>query len=232
MKPTNSPTQGQPNPRKNRLKSGSWATFSQSKYFYVGWDWFCKYWKQTTRNLTQANALILLIILIPISGLRETIQAWHTPLYCRLLMIDHWWWTLFWDMIELIKVYHDWLDRSILTWKKRHSSTAVRSYIVRSGKRACNSSKNISIHHARVGHLHPTTPYPSCPGCFLWPMLCRVRHDSVIRISHTPGADFQVRLLDNQEGASTRKEIRHRKTLGEMFPTPTFPAPPLLQLQQ
>ena len=40
MKPTNSPTQGQPNPRKNRLKVGIWATFSHSKYFFVGWDWF------------------------------------------------------------------------------------------------------------------------------------------------------------------------------------------------
>ena len=40
MKPTDSPTQGQPNPRKVRLKSVIWATFSQSKYFFVGWDWF------------------------------------------------------------------------------------------------------------------------------------------------------------------------------------------------
>ena len=40
VKATNSPTQGQPNPRKNGLKSGIWATFSHSKYFFVGWDWF------------------------------------------------------------------------------------------------------------------------------------------------------------------------------------------------
>ena len=29
-----------PNPRKIRLKSGIWATFSHSKQFFVGWDWF------------------------------------------------------------------------------------------------------------------------------------------------------------------------------------------------
>ena len=41
MKPFNSPTQGQPNPRKNRLKVAiGAATFSHSKYFFVGWDWF------------------------------------------------------------------------------------------------------------------------------------------------------------------------------------------------
>ena len=39
--PSNSPTQGQPNPRKIRLKVAFWATFSLcSKYFFVGWDWF------------------------------------------------------------------------------------------------------------------------------------------------------------------------------------------------
>ena len=36
IKPTNSPTQGQPNPR----KIGIWGTFSHSKYFFVGWDLF------------------------------------------------------------------------------------------------------------------------------------------------------------------------------------------------
>ena len=30
MKPTNSPTQGQPNPRKNRLKVAFWANLSHS----------------------------------------------------------------------------------------------------------------------------------------------------------------------------------------------------------
>ena len=40
MKPTNSPTRGQPNPIKIMLKSGIWATFSHSEYFFVGWDWF------------------------------------------------------------------------------------------------------------------------------------------------------------------------------------------------
>ena len=39
MKPTNSPTQGQLNPRKNRLKAAFGATFSHSDYFFVGWDW-------------------------------------------------------------------------------------------------------------------------------------------------------------------------------------------------
>ena len=40
MKQTNSPTQGQPNPRKIRLTNGIWATFSHSKQFVVGWDLF------------------------------------------------------------------------------------------------------------------------------------------------------------------------------------------------
>ena len=31
MKPTNSPTQGPPNPIKNSVKSGIWATFSRGK---------------------------------------------------------------------------------------------------------------------------------------------------------------------------------------------------------
>ena len=40
MEPTNSPTQGQPNPRKMRLKVAFGATFSHSEQFLVGWDWF------------------------------------------------------------------------------------------------------------------------------------------------------------------------------------------------
>ena len=40
MKPSNSPNQGQPNPRKIRSKSGTWATFLAKKYFFVGWDCF------------------------------------------------------------------------------------------------------------------------------------------------------------------------------------------------
>ena len=34
--PNPRPTQ----PKKNQAKSGIWATFSHSKYFFVGWDWF------------------------------------------------------------------------------------------------------------------------------------------------------------------------------------------------
>ena len=55
MKPMNSPTQGRPNPRKNRLKVANWATFSHSKYFFVGWDLF-HIGKQTTRSLTQPSS--------------------------------------------------------------------------------------------------------------------------------------------------------------------------------
>ena len=40
VKPTNSPTQGQSNPRKIRFKVTFGATFSHSKYFFVGWEWF------------------------------------------------------------------------------------------------------------------------------------------------------------------------------------------------
>ena len=42
--------------------------------------------------------------------------------------------------------------------------------------------------------------------------------------SHPPGAVFQARLLDNQEGAATERYIlgRLRKALGEMFLAPTF----------
>ena len=39
MKPTNSPTQGQPNPRKIRLKVAFGPLFPTAKYFFVDWDW-------------------------------------------------------------------------------------------------------------------------------------------------------------------------------------------------
>ena len=45
---------GQPKPRKNRLKSGIWATFSHSKKSFRGLGLIlCT--KQATRNLTQPN---------------------------------------------------------------------------------------------------------------------------------------------------------------------------------
>ena len=40
MKPTNSPTQGQPNPTKNRLKVAIGPLFPTANIFFVGWDWF------------------------------------------------------------------------------------------------------------------------------------------------------------------------------------------------
>ena len=54
MKPTNSPTQGQPNPKKNRLKVAFGPFFPTAKYFFlwVGID-LCR--KQTARNSTQPN---------------------------------------------------------------------------------------------------------------------------------------------------------------------------------
>ena len=55
MKPSNSPTQGQPNPRKNRLKSGIWATFFPQQIVFRGLG-LVLYRKQTTRNLTQPHS--------------------------------------------------------------------------------------------------------------------------------------------------------------------------------
>ena len=45
-----------------------------------------------------------------------------------------------------------------------------------------------------------------------------------------PGAVFQARLLDNQEGANTERRLRLRKALGEMLPTPTFLTTTLFQV--
>ena len=40
MKPTNFPTQGQPNPRKKWLKVAFGPLFPITNIFFVGWDWF------------------------------------------------------------------------------------------------------------------------------------------------------------------------------------------------
>ena len=50
MKATDSPTQGQPNPREKKAKSGHWGTFSHSKLGLVLQR------KQATRNPTQPNS--------------------------------------------------------------------------------------------------------------------------------------------------------------------------------
>ena len=44
-------------------------------------------------------------------------------------------------------------------------------------------------------------------------------HPPVAVLSHPPVAIFQGRLLDNQEGANTKRHV-FGKTLGEMFLTP------------
>ena len=57
MKTSNSPTQGQPNPRKNRLKSSIWVTFfPHSKYCIDIGLGLVLHRKQTTRNLTQVHS--------------------------------------------------------------------------------------------------------------------------------------------------------------------------------
>ena len=56
MKPTNSPTRGQPNPRKNRLKRGILGHFfpQSNNIPWVGIDFI--YRKQTTRNPTKPHS--------------------------------------------------------------------------------------------------------------------------------------------------------------------------------
>ena len=61
MKPTNSPTQGQPNPRKKQAKSGNWAIFPHSKVFFVGWDWFYIGNRLQKPNPTKFSATTLMI---------------------------------------------------------------------------------------------------------------------------------------------------------------------------
>ena len=55
MKPTNSPTQGQPNPKKIRLKVAFGPLFPTAKYFFGGLG-LVLYRKQTARNQTQPNS--------------------------------------------------------------------------------------------------------------------------------------------------------------------------------
>ena len=54
MKPSNSPTQGQPNPRKIGFKVAFWATFFPQRIVFRGLG-LVLYRKQTTRNLTRPN---------------------------------------------------------------------------------------------------------------------------------------------------------------------------------
>ena len=74
-------SQGQPNPRKIRLKSDVWATFSHSKIVFRGLG-LTLYRKQTTINPTQptfsANTLVLLIVLILIG--RDQDELWRGTL--------------------------------------------------------------------------------------------------------------------------------------------------------
>ena len=69
VKPTNSPTQDQPDPRKNRLKVAFWTTFFPQQIIFRGLG-LVLYRKQTTRNLTQ-----------PIS--QETAYYHHRVCDCR-----------------------------------------------------------------------------------------------------------------------------------------------------
>ena len=57
MKPTNSPTQGQPNPRIIRLKQAFGPLFFHSKYFFFRGLRLILYRKQTTRNTTNPGKL-------------------------------------------------------------------------------------------------------------------------------------------------------------------------------
>ena len=51
------------------------------------------------------------------------------------------------------------------------------------------------------------------------PPVAVLSHPPVAVLSHPPVAIFQGRLLDNQEGANTKRHV-FGKTLGEMFLTP------------
>ena len=65
MKPSNSRTQGQPNPRKNRLKVAYLGHFFPQQLFSVWWDWFI-YRKQTGRNPTQPHSPPNTVVLLSV----------------------------------------------------------------------------------------------------------------------------------------------------------------------
>ena len=56
MKPTNSQTQGQPDPTKIRSKVASGPLFPRSKYFFVGWDWLIQETDHKKPNPTECYA--------------------------------------------------------------------------------------------------------------------------------------------------------------------------------
>ena len=64
MKPTNSPTKGQPNPRKNGLKVGFGPLLYHNKLFFRGLG-LILYRKQTTRNPTQPNSPQATYVVVP-----------------------------------------------------------------------------------------------------------------------------------------------------------------------
>ena len=84
MKPTNSPTQGQPNPRKIRFKSGILGHFFPQQIFFVGWDWF--YMGNSLRE-TQSNQIFRKH---PVVVLRRTIVIRTHEIHKNLYI------TLFW----------------------------------------------------------------------------------------------------------------------------------------
>ena len=64
-KPTNSPTQGQPNPiLGHKLKVAFGPLFSHSNYFFVGWDWFYAGNRLQDTDPTKFSANTLLIIIL------------------------------------------------------------------------------------------------------------------------------------------------------------------------
>ena len=64
MKPTNSPTQGQPNPRKMKSKVAIGPLLSTANIYFEGWDWFLweTDYKKPNPPKFSANSLILLSI--------------------------------------------------------------------------------------------------------------------------------------------------------------------------
>ena len=60
MKPTNYPTQGQPNPRKNGLQVAFGPLFPTEECFLVGWDWFYMETNYKKPNPTKLSANTLM----------------------------------------------------------------------------------------------------------------------------------------------------------------------------
>ena len=197
MKPTNSPTQGQPNPRKNWLWSGIWATFSHSKCVFVGEVWF-----YTGNRLQETQPKKVFFRKHPINSAGICLGSVLTKKTFQIESIQiGFFYESTWSFIWLVE---KWITKKAFFWI---GASEIDGMSIPSNWKRDSKSLFFPIRSDRIDLKWGS--YPTCTACSHWDSIPEAIHRSLGTIDGPKRGDKSLTSTGGDRGNSRTHGDRH-----------------------